>query len=499
MPRRPLSRLRRAVPSRSGHRWLSGIVQLLLLLAVAAAAAGSLVSTFDVPPRELAPHLRHRAEGHHPLLVDAASQVAVALERLDRGAPRSAALPRLRVGAGPRPATPPAGRLVAVDSVAGVLRAIGEALPGDVIQLQPGTYRFEPADRLVVDRAGTDEAPITLRAERPGSAVLAFALSEGFRVSAPYWTFENLSVRGVCERHPDCEHAFHVVGKAHHLVLRNNLLVDFNARVKVNGEQRRFPDDGLVEGNTLVNSSARQTASPVTPFDLVAASRWTVRGNLIADFVKGQGNLVSYGAFVKGAGTDNRFERNVVLCEVLLRGAPGWRVGLSLGGGGSQLGEYCRDGACVLEQERGVIDSNLVAGCSDDGIYVNRSAVSRVVHNTLIDTGGIVVRFPESSADVVGNLVDGTIRSRDGAVLRAVDNRDADMLELYVGWHPRRSLYRDPLALDLEWRHAPPRRNVASEAALDLCGATRPAQPAYGAFEDFSACMATDVTALTPP
>src|SRR5205823_1237819 len=124
---------------------------------------------------------------------------------------------------------------------------------------------------------------------------------------------------------------------------------------------------------------------------------------------------------------------------------------------------------------------NLVAGCSDDGIYVNRGAASRIVHNTLIDTGGISVRFAESSAEVEANLVDGAIRSRDDAAVHLQDNLADDMTAPYVGWHPQRAIFRDPLALDLAWKTAPPRLRAPATRPADLCGAPRAAQPAYGA------------------
>jgi len=487
-----MRRVRRKPPPRRDP-WLWRLAMVLVIVVLVGALTVSALSSFEVPPRELAPHLRHRAAGHSKLLVDVVDRVADTLVALDRGAVRSAPPLRLRLGAqpiGPQPASV-GRRLVRVDAVPGLLQALADARPGDVIELAPGTYAFVADDRLVADRAGTADARIVVRADRPGSVVLSLPMTEGFRVSAPYWTFENLTVRGTCARHADCEHAFHVVGGAHHTVLRNNTLRDFNAHIKVNGEQRHFPDDGLVDGNTLSNGAPRETASPVTPFDLVAASGWTVRGNLFADFMKAQGDRISYAAFAKGGGANNRFEGNVVLCEWRLRDVPGWRVGLSLGGGGSGPEvERCRDRACVVEQEGGVIESNLIAGCSDDGIYVNRGATSRIVHNTLIDTGGIVVRFAESSAEVEGNLVDGTIRSRDGAVVHAADNRADDMAAGYVGWHPQRSIFRDALGLDLAWTASPPRRPPASAGGSpDLCGARRSAQPAYGAFEDFAPCL----------
>jgi hypothetical protein len=144
----------------------------------------------------------------------------------------------------------------------------------------------------------------------------------------------------------------------------------------------------------------------------------------------------------------------------------------------------------VVEQERGAIASNLIAYCSDDGIYINRANGSYVAHNTLIDTAGISVRFPESVAKVEGNLVDGAIRIRDGAFISDTDNRVTSLPGLYLGWHPVRRLFADARALDLRWRNDAPRRaGAAEQAPIDLCGGSRSMQPAYGAFEDFSACL----------
>ena len=377
---------------------------------------------------------------------------------------------------------------VFVSSPDEIITAIAHARPGDVITLMPGTYYFEKRTYIAVNQGGLESAPVTLRAERPGTVFLEFNMSEGFKVSAPYWTFENLHIRGVCQQQTNCEHAFHVVGEAAHFVARNNTIVDFNAHFKINGEGNIFPDYGLIAGNTLTNSRVRQTANPVTSIDLVAASHWQIQRNLITDFIKAQGDKISYGAFAKGEGSDNSFEKNIVLCENMLQGTPGQRVGLSLGGGGT--GEtFCRNRRCITEQNGGVIQSNLIAFCSDDGIYINRSAANKILHNTLIDTGGISVRFVESSSVVQGNLVDGLIRARDGGVLHLTDNHSANTTSLYLGLHPIRDLYVNAAAMDLAWKESPPNRVVAGAVPLDLCGAPRSTHPAYGAFEDFSACL----------
>lgn len=69
-------------------------------------------------------------------------------------------------------------------------------------------------------------------------------------MSVPLWTFENLHVRDICQEHANCKHAFHIVGKAAHLVVRNNAIVDFNVHFKISAENRVFLDYGLIEGNT---------------------------------------------------------------------------------------------------------------------------------------------------------------------------------------------------------------------------------------------------------
>jgi hypothetical protein len=386
--------------------------------------------------------------------------------------------------------TPDRVRTVTVASPAEALRAIGAARPGDAITFLPGTYRFD-GTYIAASRPATEAAPITVRADKRGSVVLEFNMVEGFLVTAPYWSFENLVIRGICADHSNCEHAFHVVAGANHFAARNNEIVDFNAHFKINGSEGMYPDHGVIERNTLRNDSVRNTGNPVTLVDLVAASHWRIRGNRISDFVKGESDGISYGAFAKGGGADNRFEQNVVVCEDRLRGRAGQCVGLSLGGGGSSHAA-CRGGRCITEQDGGVIASNLIAACSDDGIYLNRAATSTIARNTLIDTGGIAARFGESSADVDGNLVDGSIRALGGATLHRDDNIDTPFIALYVGWHPVRRLFIDPLALDLRWRGNPPRRRSTRERAADLCGMPRPARPTYGAFEDIAHCSAAN-------
>ncbi|WP_288378450.1 chondroitinase-B domain-containing protein [uncultured Massilia sp.] len=468
--------------------WLGAALVTLGLLALAAALFW--LQGQGVTPRALAPYLERRSAGHNALITGVGQQLADSLRMLDRGAGGGHAVPALVVGAGPAPAGGATGTPRPVSSVDQLRQAFGAAAPGDVIVLAPGRYRIVGA--LEARRPGAEGNPVVVRAARPGTVVLELDGVEGILVAAPWWRFENLDIHGACAVPASCEHAFHVVGQARGFAAVNNTITDFNAHFKINGNRDGFPDAGLIEYNTLTNSAPRRTANPVTPIDLVAASDWTIRANLITDFIKADGDGISYGAFAKGAAARTRFERNVVVCEQRLQGYPGERVGLSFGGGGTGK-PYCRDGRCITEHDAGVMRDNLVASCSDAGVYVNSSAGTRLLHNTLLDTAGVQVRFPESSAQLEGNLIDGAVVTRNGARLDMGDNRDTPIAALYLGRHPQRSLFADAARLDLRWSGDAPRRAGSGEGSgegVDLCGAERPARPAYGAFEDFGACLA---------
>jgi len=402
-------------------------------------AAWVVYQTLDRTPGELMRYAERRLIGHNKLEAVALPVFAWVRPLFERepyplqvSAPRGQQAQRLppqrydaqgrpvpsQAQTGPAVASPLATQYV--QDTPGLLRAIRQAQPGDVIELAPGTYRVQT--NVKIGQAGRADAPVVLRAERVGQSVIEFNALEGFLVQVPYWVFEDLTIVGKCPRHQDCEHAFHVVTKAHSTVIRNNLVEDFNAHIKVNGHEGRWPDDGLVQFNTLRNSRGRDTHFPVTPIDVVAASRWVVADNIISDFVKLHGNLISYGVFMKGAGEDGRIERNTIVCTSAHISQPGLRVGASFGGGGTGA-PFCRDKQCIAEHTRGVLQDNDIAHCNDFGIYINEANQTLIRGNRLLNTAGIDVRFPNASATITGNVVEGRIRSREGGVVQASDNQ----------------------------------------------------------------------------
>ena len=393
----------------------------------------------------------------------------------------------------PGPAAP-AGvvRVVRVDNTTTLLKAVAKAQPGDAITLEPGTYRVR-GRRIKLRGKGTPSTPIYVRAETFGDVTIELDTLEGFFVDRPYWVFENLRIRGVCERDSRCEHAFHVFGPAIGTTIRNNELLDFNAALKVNGDRgkgrERFPDYGLVQNNTIYNTRPRRTGNPTTPLNINSGNGWVVSANFIADFSKGGGNRISYAAFMKGNSEGGIFERNLVVCHWRLPRDGDIRLGLSLGGGGTG-NRFCRRGDCSTEHTAGIIRNNIIARCpADVGIYLNRAAHTQVHNNLLLATTGIDVRFKTSTAAIHNNIIDGRIKDRDGGTHFS----DNNLISTQCGWIARwfgtcspADWYQGPLAGDfrlLDGSKIVDRGNIEPGSTRDLCGRPRPPRPDIGPIE----------------
>lgn len=364
-----------------------------------------------------------------------------------------------------------------VDSVTKLREAVAQAAPGDTIRVASGTYRLDDTIRL--STMGSADQPI--RIEGDGAVRIDVDALIGFRVAGAHWHIANLEMVGVCASDHDCEHAFHVVGEAAGFELSSSVLRNFNAQIKANGEGGFFPDSALIVGNELYNDAPRQTDRPVVTIDVVGANDWLVEANHIHDIAKDGGNGVSYAAFFKGNGSGGRFERNLVVCEDLHSG--GIRLGLSLGGGGTSPDSVCRDTDCAVEHTDGLIVNNIIARCpADVGIYLNAAAESVVGFNTLYDTTGIDVRFSETTAVIMGNVMDGSIRERDGGTA------DIDV-DVPTTTATLSSIYTAPD--DLDFRVSDPTEvwtlgDGAPE--VDFCGTRRTDRTVLGAVDAASDC-----------
>ena len=379
----------------------------------------------------------------------------------------SAGRPRAALGASTPQVRSPASRTVG--SVQELTAAMATAMPGTVLELLPGMYALNQT--LSTSKAGLPDQPIVVRAAKPGTVELVVTAVQGMVVNQPYWVFENLDWRGACAQHDDCEHAFHVVGRARGTVILNNSMRDFNAPLKINGEEGVWPDNGLLQFTTLTNTVARRTALPVSFVDSVGASGWQFADNHIAQTTKDGGDRISYGFCVKGAGQQMRIERNLVVCSPQQVSQAGLRLGISLGCGATGKA-FCRDGRCDVELFDSVVANNVVAHCNDFGIDLHRAQNAVVAHNTLINTAGIDARQATTRGVAVGNLLEGRMRARDGARLDELDNAMVRSLD---------ALLAAPNALDLRWHEPSDQTRATPETERDFCGQRRPALSPPGA------------------
>ena len=119
-----------------------------------------------------------------------------------------------------------------------------------------------------------------------------------------------------------------------------------------------------------------------------------------------------------------------------------------------------------------MIANNVIAHCNDFGIDLHRAHKALVAHNTLINTAGIDARHASTQGTVIGNLLEGRVRARDGARLDAQDNAVPARLD---------ALLVAPDALDLHWHESSDQTRPTPETERDFCGQRRPALSPPGA------------------
>lgn len=341
--------------------------------------------------------------------------------------------------------------------------AVASAQAGQTITIQPGTYILRRRSVLGLSANGTAERPITLRAEKLGSVTIEVEFREATRITGSHWIIENLEFIGICGTHSHCEHVFHLKPNSHHITIRNNRMIDFNAAIKgsaKDAEGKTGPSSISVEGNWIYNKTPRRTKTPVTPIDVNGGRNWVVRSNYIADFEKAGGNKISYGAFLKRDSYDGLFEGNLIVCEQ--RHSGGIRVGLSLGGGGSGQ---------PVEHTNGTIRNNIVMNCPRDvGLYLNRARNTRVYNNVFFNTVGIDVRYRQSTADLRNNIISGRIKNRSSGSHVSKGDR------VGVGYKEAERWFVNPRRGDFRPRPGAPVIGAGVEApgvVQDFCGRER--------------------------
>ncbi len=326
-----------------------------------------------------------------------------------------------------------------------LIKALKHAKPGQTILLKNGTYTIKARSVKTSSAMATKDSPITLSALNIGKVTINLASSEGLHILSPYWRINGIRFNGTCQTDDWCDHAIHVVGNGSNIEIMNNQFINFNAAIKVNELKGVYPDNGKIYNNHFYSDRPRKTKKSVTPINIDHASNWSVSNNIIQDFIKAAGNKVSYGAFFKGGSIGGVFENNLVICSSSNLKYKGSTVGLSIGGGG--MSQKVRRDKSTFEAKNTTVRNNIVMFCSDVGLYVNKGAESLINNNIFYNTQGIDVRFKESSATIVNNILSGKIRNRDHATIFELANLISQK-NYWRGSEQLNELFQNPSAID---------------------------------------------------
>jgi len=111
-------------------------------------------------------------------------------------------------------------REIPVPNVAALAGALGSAGPGDVVVLAKGDW---PDAEIKVGRGGSEESPLTIRAESPGETILTGGSL--LEISAPYVVVDGLYF---CKGSISSEKFSVIHFKSHHGTVMNSAVVDYN-------------------------------------------------------------------------------------------------------------------------------------------------------------------------------------------------------------------------------------------------------------------------------
>jgi hypothetical protein len=303
------------------------------------------------------------------------------------GPPTPASTPTGDYNPSPGPSSATATRVVAVTNVTDLLNAINAAQPGDAITLEDGTYLLN--SNVEISRPGTDSQRIFVRARNKGLAQIQHCNTEGFKVTAPYWIFEDLQIRGVC---PDDgisnADAFHVTGGADHLIIRNSTIVDFQSHVKLNQETpggvQTWPNSFWAINNIWRDTKPMTGSDPKNVLNIDGGLNHVIRGNIFVDIATANFSQDQSAIYPKAGVQNGIIEQNLVVCTKTVTSGASLR-GIFTGDAGG-FGGIC-NGSCT--DQNMTYRNNIVMHCQGDGnsggIFINQESNAQFLHNTVHD------------------------------------------------------------------------------------------------------------------
>jgi hypothetical protein len=394
----------------------------------------------------------------------------------------------------------PSGPTVLADSVGALVNAVATATPGLTILVADGVYDLDGAYLRI-------EAPNVILRSASGhrEAVVLdgnYATTEILQITASNVTVADLTLREAYD-HPIHVMSTSSAGTDGTLIYNVHVVDAGQQAIKINPvDDSHFVDDGVVACSRIeLTPSGRPHIRDncyTGGIDAHAARGWVVRDNEIEGFWCDTG-LSEHAVHFWRASRDTTVERNR-----LRNNARG--VGLGLDSDGS--GRTYPDGPCpgaggaYVDHYGGHIQNNFINAADpglfasaygfDCGICLWQACEAAVTHNTIHSTdtaatfSSIEWRFPRTTATMTNNLVNHTMRERDGATGTLAGNvTSADG-----------SWYLDPAAGDL---HLTPDatgaidEGVATALTTDIDGHSRP----YGSAADVGADEHVPLPSLT--
>jgi hypothetical protein len=398
------------------------------------------------------------------------------------------------------PLPPPSGPTVLVDSVGELVGAVGAAAPGTTILVADGVYDLAGAYLRI-------ETPnVTLRSESGNrEAVIldgSYATTEIVQITASNVTVADITLREAYD------HPIHVVsttsaGTDGTLIYNVHVVDPGQQAIKINSvDSSHFVDDGVVACSRVELTTAGRPhirdGCYTGGVDAHAAEGWVIRDNEIEGFWCDAG-LSEHAVHFWRASRDTRVERNR-----LRNNARGVGFGLSSDGSGRTYPDApCPSaGGAYVDHYGGDIQNNFISA-SDAGLFASaygfdcgiclwQACEATATHNTIhsSDTGAtfssIEWRFPRTIATLTNNLVNHTMRERDGATGTLAGNVTGAEETWYVD-ATAGDLHLEPTAT------AAIDQGVAAALTADIDGDSRP----YGSAADVGADERLPLPSLT--
>ncbi|MEW5717717.1 MAG: hypothetical protein AB1817_03740, partial [Chloroflexota bacterium] len=329
------------------------------------------------------------------------------------------------------PLSAPSGTIVDVSTVEELEDAVNAATSGTTIRLADGTYNLNGVYLLI------DVFNVTLRsASGNRDAVILdgnYLTTEIIQIAASNVTIADITLREAYY------HPIHVMSTAsshtNGTLIYNVHIVDPGQQaIKINPvDGGYFTDNGTVACSHIELTDAGRTqvwningSCYTGGLDAHQSRGWVIRDNLVEGFWCAS-DLSEHGIHLWRGCRDTTIERNT-----LRNNARGIGLGLATSGSGRTYGDNpCPSASGYVDDWGGVVRNNFVSASSsalfaseysfDCGICFWNACNARAYHNTVY-TGdpahtfsSIEWRFFNTRADIINNLVNHTMRERDGA------------------------------------------------------------------------------------